>query len=410
MEKIANYIVGKKIIHRYIAYSKGRDKEHNIYTGNLLSINKYITIENIIENPTIDWDWSNISVNTNISIKEILKYPDLPWEWHYISTNVNISMKDIEENKDLPWDYTWLCSNPNINLKTLKQCDSDKLCFLRLSKNTNLTIEMIKEFPDKDWYWQIVSTREKITEECIIMNLQLPWTPRTFAYNPNITHKILSIFPNTSINFSKVSPIPGHTIKMLKLQHPHYIYNMENISKSVLITQEDIIQNSHIKWDHTGLSSNPNITLDFIKSHPEIEWDYTRLSYNKHITIDFINERKTKNWNFNVISKYGMITSDDVYNYDYDYDWNIEGLLKNTNTSFICFQKYIQNGFGELETNRFIIQNICWVLVLKDWDKEYNIELSRQKMRNYLIKTRKYLRNKNKYGRWKARLYKTVIH
>ena len=52
-----------------------------------LSSNNRITIEDVINNPSIGWDYDDLSENPNITSEIILKYPGL--QWNNILFNVN---------------------------------------------------------------------------------------------------------------------------------------------------------------------------------------------------------------------------------------------------------------------------------------------------------------------------------
>jgi hypothetical protein len=79
-----------------------------------LSIRSGITIDMVVANPQIPWNWIVMGVSPYITIDMIKTYPGLPWSWPEISANPAISMDDIRNNPGLPWDGKGLSSNPNI--------------------------------------------------------------------------------------------------------------------------------------------------------------------------------------------------------------------------------------------------------------------------------------------------------
>ena len=52
-----------------------------------LSKSEVITITDVIENPSLPWDYKFLSMNPNITWKIIISYPEIPWDYEYIARN-----------------------------------------------------------------------------------------------------------------------------------------------------------------------------------------------------------------------------------------------------------------------------------------------------------------------------------
>ena len=52
-----------------------------------LSRSEYISINDILENPEIPWNYTFVSMNPNITWVEINKYSEIPWNYNYICSN-----------------------------------------------------------------------------------------------------------------------------------------------------------------------------------------------------------------------------------------------------------------------------------------------------------------------------------
>ena len=75
-----------------------------------ISANPEITMQDVLTHPDKPWDWKLISRNPNMpreTIDFILDHPDKDWDWVSLSKNPMITMQDILTQSHLPWD--WEC-------------------------------------------------------------------------------------------------------------------------------------------------------------------------------------------------------------------------------------------------------------------------------------------------------------
>ena len=81
------------------------------------------------------WNWSKISQNPSITLDKILDHPTLPWDWKYVARNKNVTMNHLHlilDHSEVPgfWE--------------------------ELSFNQNLTVDVVLQYPNKPWRWQCV--------------------------------------------------------------------------------------------------------------------------------------------------------------------------------------------------------------------------------------------------------------
>ncbi len=136
----------------------------------LLSYSPRITLQDIINNITLPWDWPRVSANPNITMDIVEQHINNPlirwcpgglsynpnltidfvrkyfdpspllnekhdygmldekWSWYLISSNIGISMADIENNPDLPWNLDGILKNPNLDLRTINKYNIEDIC------------------------------------------------------------------------------------------------------------------------------------------------------------------------------------------------------------------------------------------------------------------------------------------
>ena len=144
----------KHISCDFIKYTCSKKQLYNI------SSNPNITIEYILNNLDLQWEWRTISRHANITFQIIKEHLDLPWNWEFISYNPNITLDIIRDNIDMPWNWWSLCYTDkltwefirdnrekyNFNWTSLKKKASQNISY-----NQNITLKIVEENPDFTW-------------------------------------------------------------------------------------------------------------------------------------------------------------------------------------------------------------------------------------------------------------------
>lgn len=76
----------------------------------ILSVNKYININDILRYNLLPWDDSLFNYRKDISLEIIKNTYNLPWDFFILTNSDNITICDIYNNKDLNWDYNVISS------------------------------------------------------------------------------------------------------------------------------------------------------------------------------------------------------------------------------------------------------------------------------------------------------------
>lgn len=76
-----------------------------------------LTIDNILNNKHIKWDFKNLTNNLYLNIEDFLKNSDLDWDWRTISKKITIELLNKYPNVWNKLDDNNLSDNPNIKLQ-----------------------------------------------------------------------------------------------------------------------------------------------------------------------------------------------------------------------------------------------------------------------------------------------------
>ena len=226
-----------------------------------------ITIIDVLENPSLPWDYQFLEYNSNIFVdnikknwsvlqkhielfrkpvptfSDVLAHPQIEWSWPKLQAKAIITAADIEANPQIDWEWSALHQNLHVDVE---YCIISALAAPILLSNgwlsyrNDISVELIKKYDQVLWFWSALSQNPNITMNDIESNIKLPWDWYYVAKNPNLT----------------ISYVMRHAKEFKK------------------------------SWRH--ISANPGITMDDVKAHPELPWDYKRLSANPNLTREFM--------------------------------------------------------------------------------------------------------------------------
>jgi len=248
------------------------------------------------------WNWCCLSTNKCISVQDIIDNINLNWNWVEVFTRHDINIKNalyiINSKKLLSFVFNELCANQSLMLNDLLKIEETghKLCWHAISNNKNITIYDVLAHPNRPWNWDILS--KKIPIDDIIKNKHLPW-------------KVIMIKKEIDIHYIK-----EHSDLQWKMGG-HWSYNYRG--------KIFILNNSDLPWDWTQVykyhfsrssvlsykyeirwklhSAYPDMTSGFIRANIDKSWDFKALSSNVALTLNIIRRHSNKPWDYNAISK-----------------------------------------------------------------------------------------------------------
>lgn len=290
---------------------------------NLLSMNKNISWQFVLENIEEAWDWNTLSMNPAITFEIMRDNPrvgdrHIPWSWGHASENPNVTPEVVRANREIngmpiPWDYARLSGNPSTTwefvLSTIcHQCQTfhGGWNWHKLSQNV-ATNEIVTAYPHLPWRLSALATNPRIDLETFIRCFYtLPGQETMFnSYDApaNWSHisryKVKSIedIKKYGVSWDWYSLSVNHNITLQDmLKHPEYPWKWQRASANINISLEDIkgghlIDGEPIEWNWRMFSSNPFLTADIIDANPNESWDWDGISCNDFNNIKAVRER-----------------------------------------------------------------------------------------------------------------------
>jgi hypothetical protein len=292
-------------------------------------------------------------------IIEIFKYLDIKTVIR--ARGISHSIRAAIKSKEFLQIYQKFINYP-INHLTL---------LLEFAPDHSLGSSASRENSASRWKWDCVSGSPNINWNVVTKYSDKPWCWIALSDNPNITLDIIKQNPDEVLKqkFRTLSQFRNGRYILTTPQWHWY-----NISRSIKITKEELVQNSDLPWDKIGLSINRHLnesppfgmyiispfTYDKIDYHIMTEINWMKLSSSPHITWDFVVQYKDKPWNSHYLSRNPIITWDIVMqNPDFTIDhgtplWDWNALSQNIGITWenvlehLCNMKNSKSGKGSL--------------------------------------------------------------
>lgn len=265
-----------------------------------LSVNPNITIDIIIKN--IDWkDYKSDSwklenftyFNKSITLNDVKKYPLLNRHVGLLSRRSCITLDFVLKNSGINWNWCDLTSNSSISVDDMfihTHHNDGKPCkwsiYDRAPYNSTFTLQHIIDHPDIKWHWGN-----------ILENIDLQY----------INHPLIK--PHIRSNTLQLSKNKTMTLKLIRDSELTYYLSSDvdenqwykNISKHAKLSLDEVFDYTRRRWNMEDLFNNPNISFkalkekwrDFYKidcKHDNNLGDYEKMLFCKpDITLKFIN-------------------------------------------------------------------------------------------------------------------------
>ena len=241
-----------------------------------------VTIDDVLANPEIEWNFYDLSTNKNFTLDIILKHKEFKWNFYnYFSENKNASWQDIVNNPDICCRLPLFIKGPIPNdYELLKKFDK-----------LHLYIEYVDDVAkflndhkfNHDQLLEIVNSPNITIDvsEIIKTNLLFEEERKFFIckYN-NMTFEELLKTPNPEFwEYGNKVTFPFSAIK----EHPEFFkdnFKYKSIddyftySSNKGLTWDVIVNNKHLPWSYT----------EYIKTHDDYDIDF--LLQNMNMLID----------------------------------------------------------------------------------------------------------------------------
>lgn len=233
-----------------------------------LSTNTSITARDVLDHPEIRWNLDHLAMNPNMSVCDIItisRTMQRPINMFYLSQNRSISINDVLNNPELDWDFEMLSGNPAIKFRDVLNNSTLQWNYTALSRNPSVTMQHVLDHPSIPWdiYW--LSHNPSITLQNVIDHYALRWDITQFSCNRSLTFTDVCTHTYMKWHFPRVELCAT--------------MNMDNIRDILMnIDVRYVHAWPWIPYTIYNLSCNPSVSLNDMLSNPDIEWDTTALA------------------------------------------------------------------------------------------------------------------------------------
>jgi hypothetical protein len=134
--------------------------------------NFLITIDFILANKHMQWDWNDVSWRYDLRMKHIIDNPDIPWNLFAISRVQDLSIDYVIANIHKNWNWEFIQLNANFTmldiqklaLEVTKHNNGNTLNYFHVCDNPNLTTDFVLEHKECSLNWNAIRKHEFKTE------------------------------------------------------------------------------------------------------------------------------------------------------------------------------------------------------------------------------------------------------
>jgi hypothetical protein len=298
---------------------------------NNISSNKNLTLELLLNNLDLNWNWDKISARDFVTFDVVKKYSDLKWNFNVLLSNKNFTWAIINSNEFRSLFEKYFIKKLQLNNKEgnilaysgyymdieksaiIENCITEdiNLNMFYISQNPSITLDIIENHIGLNWDWYELSRNMCITEEFLSKYINLKWD-----YSYILSRKEISW------NFFE---------KYFDVLNRKYDDFMELISKHVNVTIDILDKYNNIMWDYTWVSLNPNINIEYILNNLDKGWDWYFLTTHQNISFDDIKNNLDLPWNFDVLTSSIKVKINDIFSTINIIDWDLKMISYNPN-------------------------------------------------------------------------------
>jgi hypothetical protein len=233
----------------------------NKFYMKLVSNNKTITIQHILNNLDVDWNWVILSIS--LPADDILRYPKLPWVWSYVASNRTLQIRHIIENIDI---YIPFLSSTNMFEGKITPDTIDMYIeAYRLYAELHTHQHDVMQRKHHEHMYERISLYFKGDINFILHHPEYNWSMIELLKNKNFT-------PSQLIDL-KNSPHSSHIKNVSTFDFVHNIGVGKTFSLHPLLSIDDILKHPEIEWDFSHICRMHNkITVRDKLMHPELPW------------------------------------------------------------------------------------------------------------------------------------------
>jgi hypothetical protein len=183
---------------------------------NNISSNKNLTLELLLNNLDLNWNWDKISVRDFVTFDVVKKYSDLKWNFNVLLSNKNFTWAIINSNEFRSLFEKYFIKKLQLNNKDCNilaysgyYMDIEKsfviensitedinLNMFYISQNPSITLDIIQNNIGLNWDWHELSRNVCITEEFLSKYINLKWdySPQPYWWNEDFVNESVQMY------------------------------------------------------------------------------------------------------------------------------------------------------------------------------------------------------------------------
>lgn len=336
------------------------------HSSTSLSFHADVTIDDIVNNMDLPWNWHGLSNNDNITFDDVISHPDLPWDWSSLSWNKNITLDIVMQNLGLPWSRSGLAANPNIPFEALlNDTINPQQCYVLVGDVAELspTLGLGDQL-----HFMLSDTRANIQ---LIQNYpHVAWDYWCFSCNPNNTYEFVVSRPDIHWDW----PLMSNSLR-INFEDPNWVswpWDYHNLSMNQYLTIDIVLANIHLGWEWPTLSECLHITIDDVKNNMALPWDWPGLSSNSYLTNgDMIRDNLHLSWDLPLLAK-NRGTPCDLIITRPDIPWSWKDWSDNPNLTegFVLDNLHQAWDWDNLSINSQVTYRVVWEAPDMPWNWE----------------------------------------
>jgi len=172
-----------------------QNKHRFFFSWDALGVNKSVTIEEILANQHLPWDWSTVCHRDDLTWEIVCAHPDKFQNWLSLSRLVPFEV--VLANPQRMWD--WCALSAQVPFEIIKRYTEEvgpgllpgfyprrMWDWYAISERPDITWDIVQSNPDCDWRYSGLSANPNITLEIVRANPAKGWSVYGLSYNPRI--------------------------------------------------------------------------------------------------------------------------------------------------------------------------------------------------------------------------------
>lgn len=325
----------------------------------MLSSNKQLTWQFLIEHAYAPWDTSGLCENTALPLNKILHDCQQSstqrfrqWDIALLSRRSDVTYDMVHKHSELPWDFDALL-DPRYDqdialIDVINSYPRLQWSMRNISQHPDMSLQIVIQHLNWCWHWESLSKNTAFDFNSIIHTLfRYPWHVGSLSRHARLSFEFVFRFPLLTWDWKALSAHPNLHMNMV-MTHLGLPWNWSSLSRNINLHIEHVVPLLRKPWDWDALTRNPNIGLANIFIHfRRLPWVFPAICgrpdvipYLSHVQEEYVMQKRLFRgrlrkitWNWTVLSRNPYLTAEHVRQY-FEIPWCAVGLSKNPSFTY----------------------------------------------------------------------------